>query len=349
MLIFCFLMVKLMNIFMKKIAAVLIICTLFSGGCSHNQTKAVNDTEKGYPLTINNYDGYAGQGRVVQQVFNQAPQRILAVSASVIDNLIFLGLQDKIIAVAADGGGRYEPYEKEYGKLHILTKNYAYPSKETVLSQKPDLIIGWGSLFGDEALGSVAYWHDKGIHTYVMSNTVPIEASGPRKVENFITDLKNISRIFAVESETKDKIAGLESRLDKIKQQTHDLPEEARPTVVTIQYMYGNEYLERSYSDLTADIIWQAGGKSLDVGLGSRQSIEYLVEKNPDIIILVDMQGKSVKASIEQLKSNNILKNVTAVKNNNFFVIEHRAFYCGSFHTIEAVEQLHAFIVKKQQ
>ena len=333
--------------FMKGITIFLVICTLFTGGCSHRQTKTVNDYTEGYPRIVNNYDGYAGQGRLIQQVFNQAPQRILAVSAPVIDNLIFLGLQDKIIAVAADGGGRYEPYEKEYAKLYKITENHAYPSKETVLSQKPDFIIGWGSLFGDDALGSVTYWQEKGIHTYAMSNTIPTGVSGLRTVDKVITDLRNISRIFAIENEANERIAGLESRLDKIKRQTRDLPEAARPTAVTIQYVYGNEYFERSYSDLTADIIRQAGGKSLD--MGGRQSIEYLIKKNPDMIILIDMQGRSAQASIERLKNNSVLRNVNAVKNNNFFVIEYRAFYCGSFHTIEAVEKLHAFINKQRQ
>lgn len=339
-----------MNIITKKIAAFLVICVLFAGGCSHKQAKDITGYAPGYPLILDNYDGYAGQGRTIRQVFTQAPQRVLAVSAPVIDNLIFLGLQDKIAAVAADGGGRYEPYEKEYGQLYKLTKNHAYPSKEAVLAQKPDMIIGWGSLFGDDALGSAGYWHEKGIHTYVMSNTVPTSASGVRKVENIITDLQNIARIFAAESSrTKDKIDGLKGRLDRISRQTRELPEKDRPTVVTIQHVYGNEYFGRSYSDMTADIIWQAGGKALDSGLGGRQSIEYLVEKNPDIIMLVNMQGKSAALNIEQLKNNKVLRNVSAVKNNNFFVIEYRAFYCGSFHTIEAVEKLYDFIAAQRQ
>ena len=49
------------------------------------------------------------------------PQRVLAVSEPVVDDLIFLGVQDKIIGISACYSKNFEPYETEYAKFARLT------------------------------------------------------------------------------------------------------------------------------------------------------------------------------------------------------------------------------------
>ena len=145
---------------------------------------------------LENFDGYAGDGRTLKQIFTDVPQRVLAVSEPVVDDLIFLGVQDKIIGISACYSKNFAPHETEYAKFARLTYGSGYPSKEAVLGLQPDLIVSWGSLFGESALGSVEYWHNKGIHTYVMTNTVPTRATGRRKVENIVNDLQQLAKIF---------------------------------------------------------------------------------------------------------------------------------------------------------
>lgn len=331
-----------------KIIALAIICFLFISitGC-HKRNKKAKEANSGYyPLTIQTYEGYSGGGQLVEQTFYKPPERIVATSIATIDNLIFLGLQDKIVAISDIYGVGYQPYENIYAQFPILSKGASYPSKEAVLSCQPDIIICWGSLFGDNYLGNVAPWHEKGIHTYLMTNTVPTGNIGKRKVEYFLLDLQNLAKIFNIEERSKKSISDLRERLRKISLTTENLAEKERPKVVTIQYVYDNEYLARSSNDLTSDIIWLAGGYSSDDQLGSRRSIEYLIKQDPDIILLVDTPENSADKKIEALKSNHVLRNVKAIKNNHFLAIEHAAFYCGSIRTLDAIEYLASEIDK---
>lgn len=319
------------------------ILSMFSAGCAYREQqegRVGNDA----PIAIENFDGYAGGGRKVAQVFYAAPQRVFATSEAVVDDLIFLGVQNKICAVSECYSKSFAPYDAEYAKLRRLTQGAGYPSKEAVLGLQPDLIVSWGSLFAESALGSVEYWHNKGIHTYVMTNTVPTRATGRRKVEYIVNDLQQLAKIFRVEEKAQEKIADLQSRIVKLRMHSKSIAEAKKPKVITLQYLYGNEYFGRTANDLTADMIELAGGISLDDNLGGRKSVEYLVELDPDMIIVIDTATTPVAGKIKALHEHKVLKKIKAVRNNKIFVVQHRAFYCGSERTVEAVEDMHKYI-----
>lgn len=319
------------------------ISLLLSAGCGQQRTQQPAPATQA-PVVVVTYDGYAGGGRLLQQSFAQTPQRVLAVSEAVVEDLIFLGVADRIAAVSECYSKSYAPYEEQFAKFTWLTKGTGYPSKEAVLDLKPDLIVSWGSLFGDSALGSAQYWHDKGIHTYVMKNTVPTRATGRRRVEYFVDDLQNLAKIFRVEENNKDKIAQLRQCVKRLQAASDSIHKAQKPTVVTLQYLYGNEYFGRTYTDMTADMIELAGGVSLDDELGGRKSIEYLVKLDPDIIMVIDTANTPVAKKLQALRRHKVLGKLKAVRNNRFFVLEHRAFYCGSLRTVEAVEALAQYI-----
>ena len=222
----------------------ILIFSMAGFGCSY-QSRQADTSLADAPVVIKNFDGYAGGGRLIQQSFNKVPQRVLAVSLPVVDDLIFLGVQDRIVAISACYSKNYVPYEDEYAKLRRLTEGTGYPSKEAVLGLQPDLIVSWGSLFGDSALGSVEYWQRKGIHTYVMTNTVPTRATGRRKVEYIVNDLQQLAKIFRVEEKAQKKIAYLQSRIAKLRMHSESIAEAKKPKVLTLQHLYGNEYFGR--------------------------------------------------------------------------------------------------------
>ena len=321
----------------------ILILSILSIGCAYQEKKSAQ-AGKLSPITVENFDGYAGNGKLVQQIFTKIPQRVLAVSEPVVDNLIFLGVQDKIVAISACYSKNFAPYEIEYAKFTRLTYGSGYPSKEAVLDLQPDLIVSWGSLFGESALGSVEYWHNKYVHTYVMTNTVPVRASGRRRVEFIIDDLQELAKIFRVDEKAQNKIAQLKRRIAELRMHSKSIAEAKKPKVITLQYLYGNEYFGRTANDLTADMIELAGGISLDDNLGGRKSVEYLVKLDPDMILVIDTTTTSVAGKIKALREHKVLKNIKAVRNNKIFVVPHRAFYCGSERTVEVVENMRKYI-----
>lgn len=300
---------------------------------------ALAETDAHYPVTISNYDGYieSNKGAVVEQTFEACPERIVSVSQPNTELLILLGLGDQIVATAHRRSPDYEPVETEYNAIPQMTNDNEYPSKEVVVAAEPDIIISWGSLFEGKYLGSVTEWHEKGVHTYLMSNTVP--GLGNRKVSWIINDIENLGKIFNVEDRAAELIADIENRLAAAAERTASIPEEERPRVATVQFMYENEYGGRASTDLTADIITLSGGICLD-DAGGRMSLETLIGLNPDIILVVNQFTAPAADTIAAMKANPSLQRIEAVKNDRFLVIEHAAFYCGGFRTIEAIEAL---------
>ena len=341
---------------MKKrlIGILTLLCAVLLAGCggsSPSSPASSPDTTQStghYPVTIQNYDGYieSNKGAVVEETYDKAPERILVYSQPVTEILIGLGLQDKIVATGHAQSPVYEPYADIISKIptYEVNPDGNYPIKEVMLSYDPDIIVGWGSSFQDGSLGSVNEWHDRGIHTYIFNNTVP--GLGDRKVSWIIDDIEKLGQIFDVEDRADEMIADIQARLDADKAATADIPDADRPGVLTLQFMYENEFTGRSLTDLTADIINLAGGTSLDEGGGSKQSIEVLIDKNPDIILVVNQLTNPADKTIEMIKQNPQLQNLEAVKNNRFMVVEHAAFYCGSMRTIDAIDELSATITQ---
>ena len=87
------------------------------------------------------------------------------------------------------------------------------------------------------------------------------------------------------------------------------------------------------------------GGKCLDEEYGYA-SMEVLIDKNPDAILVIDRETKPAADTIQGLLDNPALQEVTAIKNQNFYTITHVSFYCGSMQTIEDIEGLSEMLHK---
>ncbi len=297
------------------------------------------EQENHYPVTITTYDS---NGQPVEQTFSSCPERVISVSQANTEILLYLGLGDSIVATAHRTSTPWGPTAEQYESLNFLAQD-AYPSKEAVIALEPDLIIGWGSLFADDALGPVQNWNDLGIGTYLMKNTV--SGLGKRNFDYLIEDIENIGKIFNIEEKSDALIEEIQSRLAAVKEKTSQIPEEERPTVLTVQMLKDNQWFARADTDLTANIIELAGGKCLDEEYGYA-SMEVLIDKNPDAILVIDRETQPADETIAGLKSNPDLADVTAIKNNNFYKISHVSFYCGSLQTVEDIEGLAEILSK---
>ena len=292
-------------------------------------------TSSHYPVTVTTYDQ---NGQPIEQTFDKRPERVISVSQSNTEMLLYLGLGDLIVATAHRTSEPWEETAEAYEALNFLAQD-AYPSKEVVVSLEPDLIVGWGSLFADDALGKVEDWNDMGINTYLMKNTV----SGLGKFIHLWRNL--LVLIFDIQDQTDALVQEIRERLAAVEEQTGDTPMEERPTVLTVQMLKDNEWFARAETDLTANIIELAGGNCLDEEYGYA-SMEVLIDKNPDAILVIDRETNPAADTIQGLKNNPALADVPAIQNDNFYIITHASFYCGSLRTVEDIEGLAALLHK---
>ena len=290
--------------------------------------------ESHYPVTVTTYNQ---NGEEAEQTFTKCPERVVSISQANTEMLVSLGLSDLIVATAHRTSTPWPETAAEYESLNFLAMD-DYPSKEVVLSLEPDLIVGWGSLFAEDALGPVSEWNDRGVGTYLMNNTV--SGLGNRTVEFLYDDIETLGQIFDVEDAAQAMIDDMKTRIAAIGEKVSALPDEQRVRVVTVQYVYENEFLGRGGTDFNRALTELAGG--IQVNDNGEQSMEVLIDLDPDVLVILDLSSSPAQEKIDAIKANPTLQNIKAVQNDRFVVLDHAAFYCGGPRTVEAIETLAA-------
>lgn len=112
--------------------------------------------------------------------------------------MLALGLEDRIVAAAVLDHDVKDEYKEAFSKVNYLEE--FTPSKETIIMEKPDFILGWYSLFDDKRLGDIDYWNESGANTYISLNSGVAEE---RTIENEINDILNLGKIFNLEDKAQ--------------------------------------------------------------------------------------------------------------------------------------------------
>ena len=171
-----------------------------------------------------------------------------------------------------------------------------------------------------------------------MNNTV--SGLGNRTVEFLYDDIETLGQIFDVEDAAQAMIDDMKARIAAIGEKISALPDEQRVRVVTVQYVYENEFLGRGGTDFNRDLTELAGG--IQVNDNGEQSMEVLIDLDPDVLVILDLSSSPAQEKIDAIKANPTLQNIKAVQNDRFVVLDHAAFYCGGPRTVEAIETLAA-------
>ncbi len=116
------------------------------------------------PVTIENINE---KGEPVSQVYEQPPQRVVAVWQNSIETLLALGVGDRIVAGMGVPDARYIRPEYRAAYEAIPYTSLENLDVETILMMQPDLIVGWSSTFSPKVLRGTAFWEGRGVHTYI--------------------------------------------------------------------------------------------------------------------------------------------------------------------------------------
>lgn len=287
-----------------------------------------------YPVTITNYN-YAGQE--VSYTYTEAPQRVLAVYQGCIETMIALGLEDHVIASYGLDNEVKEEWQEGFSNMHYDDSVFA-PDKETVTLLEPDFIFSWGSYFGDKKLGDVDAWNEKGVGTYMNSNTVP---GGTRTLENEYTDILNIGKIFHVE----DKAQAL---VDEMKAQVSDTLSAVQgqePVRVAVVEPISGSITNYGAKSLAGDMVTALGGE-LAMPQADSISKEDLVAADPEVIFVVYMaysgdDPESVMAQqLSLIQDDPAFQSLQAAKNGNVHLIMLGDMYASGPRTLDGLKTL---------
>ena len=106
-----------------------------SASSSHTQE------ESGFPFTLTTKDGQ-------EVTFTHVPETIISCNPNAGDELMALGLGDKIIATAYNNTQVNPQWREEYEAIPTVAESYI--SLETILSLEPDFVYGRSSSFSEK-------------------------------------------------------------------------------------------------------------------------------------------------------------------------------------------------------
>lgn len=301
---------------------------------SQPESSVSENSDGYYPVTITNYN-YAGEE--VSYTYTEAPQRVLAVYQGCIETMIALGLEDHVIASYGLDNEVKEEWQEGFAQMHYDDSVFA-PDKETVTLLEPDFIFSWGSYFGDKKLGDVDAWNEKGVGTYMNSNTVP---GGTRTLENEYTDILNIGKIFHVE----DKAQAL---VDEMKAQvtgTLSAVQGQDPVRVAVVEPISGKITNYGQKSLAGDMVTALGGE-LAMPEADSISKEDLVAADPEVVFVVYMaySGDDPQSVMDQqlslIQDDPALQSLQAVKNGKVHLIMLGDMYASGPRTLDGLKTL---------
>ncbi|MCE5172972.1 ABC transporter substrate-binding protein [Paenibacillus profundus] len=247
--------------------------------------------------------------------FPDAPKRVVTLNQHATEVMLALGLEESMVGTAYLDDSILPEFKEKYDKIPVLADKY--PSKEVFLSVSPDFAYaGWKSAFGEKALGSRADLADQGVLTYVQESS---NKAAPT-LEDVYQDILSIGRIFRVEDKAEAVVNDIRKKLEDIQAQIGSVSE---PLNVFV-FDSGEDKAFTAANTYLTSLIAKVGGKNIfdDIDKGwAEVSWEEVVNRDPDVIVIVDYGDTTAEQKQELLLNKAPLADVKAIKDKRFIVL----------------------------
>ncbi|WP_413703656.1 ABC transporter substrate-binding protein [Pseudomonas sp. Pseusp16] len=266
-----------------------------------------------YPLTIKSCNR--------ELTFKQAPQHALSHDINMTQMMLALDLKPRMAGYSGISGWKAVTPEMQSildGLPELAAK---YPSVETLLDANVDfLFAGWdyGMRVGGDLTPQTL--QPLGINVYELTESCAFVMKRPAAtLEDTYNDLRNLGKIFDVQDRANALIADMQNQVAEI---GNDLPVE-KPRVFL--YDSGEDRAMTSGRlGMPQALIDAAGGRNIldDVDASwTRVNWETVVERNPQVIVIVDYSEITAEQKIRFLLNNKALQSVDAIRDQRFIVI----------------------------
>lgn len=261
------------------------------------------------------------QGLIIDETVTEPPKHVVCSGFQMAGMLCDLGLEDSIVGVLT---GRPESWNTSYapgvneklGELKVLGKADSY-SKEMMLADECDFLIGWDSTFSDKRY-DVDFCQENNIIMYPPYCTYDAADS----MEDIYKDYETLGKIFGVEDVAAEKIEAMKEVMAEVEAAMEGVTE----PITILNYDSGTDDVFTACQGMPGAIFKYAGGISIfdDIEKGwAHVSWEEIVARNPEYIIINNYSGseEEAEASKEFLLSVDAMSSVDAIKNDKIFAV----------------------------
>ena len=252
---------------------------------------------------------------------NKKYNRIVVLDPATVEMIYMLGAEDKIVGVANLERSKVWPEEK-VAKLESVG-TFMKPSFEKIIALKPDLVI-MSALTGEE------------LNNGLKSNNIEAKRIQANSIEEIFTNFLEVAKMLGKENEANKIIAEKKAKLEEIKKIATGNKKGLFVMSASPLMVFGND-------NLPNDIMKLLNIKNIAENQKGRNPIvtpEFIMKENPDIIITLLPNPAQIVATNPQLK------NVNAIKNNKFIVVNSSQILRGSPRTIDQIEEIAKAVTK---
>ena len=252
---------------------------------------------------------------------NKKYNRIVVLDPATVEMIYMLGAEDKIVGVANLERSKVWPEEK-VAKLESVG-TFIKPSLERIITLKPDLVI-------------TSALTDDNLNNGFKSNNIEAKRIQANSIEEIFTNFMEVAKMLGKENEANKIIAEKRAKLEEIKKMATINKKGLFVMSASPLMVFGND-------NLPNDIMKLLNIKNIAENQKGRNPIvttEFIMKENPDIIITLLPNPAQIVATNPQLK------NVNAIKNNKFIVVNSSQILRGSSRTIDQIEEIAKAVTK---
>jgi len=295
---------------MKRKSILLIIISMFAifaAVCGSNNVEKKTGSSKDDVIVIKHQ---LGESKV-----SKNPKKVVVFDMGTLDTLDKLGIGDRVVGVPQDSIPTYLKKYKgsEYKNVGTLKE----PDFEAVNAIQPDLII---------ISGRQQDSYDK---FEEIAPTIFLGVDSKKYMKSFKENVTTIGKIFGKEDQVKQELTNIDNEIAGLKEKANASNKKALITLTTGGKV--TAYGPASRFGLIHDVF---GVKAVTDDLkadpvhGQNISMEFILEKNPDILYVIDRdaaigEGNNAKGVIE----NSLVKKTNAYKNGKIVYLDPGYWY----------------------
>lgn len=326
---------------MKKAAAAALLLLLAGGSAAEEQHLA------GVPLQPHSEAMLVSNcGQLVY--FDRPPRRAVTVNQSATELLLALGLEERMIGTAYLDAAVHPALKPAYERVPVLAAKA--PGRESLLAEEPDFVYAaFGGMFSDASLGRRDFLHGLGIATYVSPLYCPGRAVRPPTLDDLLGEIIDIGGIFQVQDRAETLAADLRNRINRTAGRLKERNEV--PLRVFLFDMDDRSPYTAGGLGPQQLLLSLAGAENIFADVEARMtnvSWEAVVERDPELIVLVDSVWSSAEHKLRLLQTNPALRQISAVRSGRLLPMPFPDLMSG-IRFGETVEKLAAAIYPETQ
>ncbi|MHC8365001.1 ABC transporter substrate-binding protein [Pseudomonas sp. ZT5P21] len=253
--------------------------------------------------------------------FKRAPTHAVSHDINMTQMMLALGLKTSMAGYSGVTGWKSVTPDMQTlldGLPELAAK---YPSVESLLNANVDFFFaGWdyGMRVGGDLTPQTL--QPLGINVYELTESCAfVMKRPPASLEDTYNDLRNLGKIFDVQDRANALIAQMQAQVAEVRK---DLP--AHKPRVFLYDSGEDRAMTSGRLGMPQALIAAAGGRNIldDIDASwTRVNWENVVERNPQVIVIVDYGEVTAEQKEQFLLNNKALQSVDAIKNQRFIVI----------------------------